>query len=248
MTNKNLKLHSHTGEPDGAEHVANLFNISTTTFDLISNRLYHLEPLVNRLRDHDVKERAEAIRSMPTIKSRYFVNLLKPFRSDPDEAVREEAREKLKRIESFYRRKFFFFQNKIIEFPSNPGYRFGFAVTSLRYAQVWVKDENLQEYFLAKALRHFNRIIRTFEPKPIYFYYRGQVYAMLKNKRLAVEDFSQVLSKKPNHIGASFALIRLYYSLQEPENVVNLVDLLWSRDLPPAMRSQLLYWRRDRAA
>lgn len=248
MSDKLLNLHPESDESPGMDLVANLFNISTETFDLISNRLYHLEPLVNRLRDHDAQSRAEAIRAMPVIKSRYYVNLLKPFRSDRDETVQAEARNKLKKIESFYRRKFFYFQNKIIEFPSNPGYRFGFAITSLRYAQVWVREKNLQEYFLEKALKHFNRIIRTFEPKMIYFYYRGQVYVMLKNKRLAIEDFGKVLSKKPDHIAASFALIRLHYSLQEPENVIRLVDSLWSRDLPPALRSQLLYWRRDKAA
>ena len=100
--------HQNGGEQENLDEVAALFNISTQSFDLIANKLYELEPVVNRLRDHGGASRSEAIRQLPAIRSRYYVNLIKPFRSDPDPHVREQARNKLKQIESFYRRKFFF--------------------------------------------------------------------------------------------------------------------------------------------
>jgi len=156
--------------------------------------------------------------------------------------VQTEARRKLKPIEIFYRRKFNFFQDRLKKQPNRLGYQLGFAVICLRYAQIWVEDGKLQEYFLRQAFKNLNQLIRIYEPKARYFYYRGQVLREFNQPRLAAEDFKKVLQQNPRHYGAMLALIDFYLQQRQPHIAIQLIKKLQQHKLPLVYRQALQYW------
>jgi predicted Zn-dependent protease len=222
-----LKLDSvkppHLEANSGAGSFAEL---KDETIESMPDWLYDLEPIVNKMHDRDRQVRAAAIRQLRPFKNRSFVSQVRPFQSDAAPAVREEANKKLGPIESYYRRRFFYFQNQTRIQPNYPGYRFGLAIVCLRYSQVWVRDISLRDHFLGEALKQLNRLIRTHEPKPIYFYYRGHVLSHLRRAKLAIEDFTKVLTAKPRHRGAALALMDLYFRTQQPQLAFEIADSL----------------------
>ncbi len=206
----------------------------------VPNWYYELEPAINKLHDHDPTLRYEAIHRLKSTRNRLFVNQLRPFQFDSAAIVRKAAQNKLKPIETFYRVKFFYFQNKMENFPNYAGYRLGFAIICLRYSQMWVQDTKLQDYFLRDALRQLNRLIRTVEPKKCYFYYRGQVLKTMHQTTLAIEDFKKVLEKDPKHWGAILKLIDLYIKNKQPHKSFELLQT-HQDSIPIALKEYFLH-------
>lgn len=205
----------------------------------VPNWYYELEPTINKLHDHDPTLRYEAIHKLKATKTRSFVKQLQPFKFDSAAIGRNAAQNKLRPIESYYRAKFFYFENKMKKFPNYAGYRLGFAIICLRYCQMWVQDTKLQDYFLRDALRQLNRLIRTVEPKKCYFYYRGQVLKTMHQTTLAIADFKIVLEKDPKHWGAILKLIDLYINNKQPHKSFNLLQT-HQDSIPEALKEYLL--------
>ena len=201
-----------------------MIDLTDLSLGSLSDYLYELEPIENMLHDPNRLVRAEAIRQLRPTRNRMFVNEIRALQFDSAPMVRQEASKKLKPIESYYRRWFFFFQSQTKKQPNYPGYRFGFAIVCLRYSQVWVHDAKLRDHFLHEALKHLNRVIRTFEPKSVYFYYRGQVLSSLRREKLAIEDFKKVLLARQRHWGAAFALVDLYLRTRQPHLAFEILD------------------------
>ncbi|HDL17633.1 MAG TPA: hypothetical protein ENH29_01100 [Bacteroidetes bacterium] len=208
----------------------------------IPERYFCLEPLVNMLRDPNPASRLFAIRQLQSWNNRFFVSKLRSFLHDSSEAVQIEARRKLKPVEMFYRKKFSFFQFKLKKEPDEPAYKLGFAITCLRYAQIWVEEEKLQEYFFRQAIKYLNQLIRVHEPKAKYFYYRGQTLLGMGQNRFAIEDFKKVLQFRPNHTGAMLTLIDQYLTLYALHKALPLIQQLQQKKLPASLTSVVNFW------
>ena len=208
----------------------------------IPERYFSLEPLINMFRDPNPASRLSAIRQLQSGNNRIFVNELRPFLHDSSEEVQCEAHRKLKPVEMFYRKKFSFFQFKLKKEPDEPAYKLGFAITCLRYAQIWVEEEKLQEYFFRQAIKYLNHLIRVYDPKAKYFYYRGQTLLGMGQNRFAIEDFKKVLQFRPNHTGAMLALIDQYLTLYTPHKALPLIQQLQQKKLPASLKVALNFW------
>lgn len=203
---------------------------------------YELDPAISKLYDHDPTVRYEAVLNLHPKKNRTFVNQLRHFQLDPAYPVRREVQNKLNSIESFYRRKFYFFQKMMKKKSNYAGYRLGFALTCLRYAQNWVQSAKLQDYFLHEALGQLNRLIRTVEPKKIYFYYRGQVFKAMNQISLAIEDFRKVREIDPKHRGAILQLLDSYIKSKQPHKSNELVRITVEQSHPTVFKNLLTFW------
>ena len=204
---------------------------------------YELDPTINKLYDHDPTVRYQAIIELHSTKNRHFVSQLRHFQFDPAFMVRREVQNKLNPIESFYRRKFFYFQNMMKKNPNYAGYRFGLAIICLRYSQVWVQNSKLQDYFLREALRQLNRLIRTVDPKKNYFYYRGQVLKSMDRSSLAIEDFKKVLEIDSEHWGAILKLLDLYFKNKQPHKSFELVKAVRKNTHPKILKDLFSFWK-----
>ena len=95
--------------------------------------------------------------------------------------------------------------------------------------------ENAQSNFL-KAIRLYDRVIEQNTDSAKYYFYRGQDYAMIKESKSALQDYSKAISLNPAFFDTYDSRAILYYSIYEPEKSINdynqaLVYCDTSRDL-----------------
>jgi predicted Zn-dependent protease len=211
----------------------------------ISESFFQTEPLINSLKDSVPSIRLAGIKQLHGEKDKNIVNQLRNLLIDSDESVQIEARKKLNPIEMFYRRKFSFFHEMLQKSPDEPAYKLGFAVTCFRYSQVWVENRRLRDYFLRQALKYLNQLIRMFEAKSRYLYYRGKVLCELNEYRLAIEDFKIVLKQNSKHTGAILSLINLYLMVNKPASSYQLIKILNIKKLPKQIQTSIDFWLKD---
>ena len=208
----------------------------------IPESVYFIEPLLNMLGDKNPSTRLSGLKRIKGTNNRNLITKLHNLTFDSSYAVQLETQRKLKPIEMYYRKKFSFYQDNLKKFPDNTGYRLGFSLTCLRYAQNWVVNVELREYFLKQALKLINQLIRIYEPKTKYFYFRGQILGELNQKRAAIEDFNKVLLQRPNHTSAILSLIELYLYTNNPAKVKQLIGKLKQKKLPPKIQAAIDFW------
>lgn len=208
----------------------------------ISESFFQIEPLINMVNDSSPSVRLAGTKQLRGAKGNKIVTQLRKLSLDSNASVQEEARKKLNPVEMFYRRKFSVFQDMLQKQPDEPAYKLGFAVTCYRYSQVWVENKRLQEYFLRQALKYLNQLIRMFEPKSRYLYYRAKVLSDLNENKLAIEDFKNVLKRNKNHTGAILSLIDLYLKTNKPENSYRLIKVLQGKKLPKQIQTAINFW------
>ncbi len=206
---------------------------------MLEPSVFNLVPNENLLAEKNPALVSQGLRHLKQLQRKESVLLLRRFLFHPSEQVQNEARRKLKRLEMGYRRKFFHFQDRMKRYPNYPGFKLGFAVVCLRYAQIWTEDSRLKEYFLRQALKHLNQLIRLFHPREKYFYLRGQVLCELGHLHLALADFDRVLQLRPSHLGARFSLIDLYFRTGRPETALQHLHELRQRPCPRVLRPML---------
>lgn len=211
----------------------------------IPENFFLTEPIMNMLADKNPATRLSGLKQIKGMNNRNLINKLHNLTFDPSRDVQFETQKKLKPIEMFYRRKFSFYQDNLTKFPDQPGYKLGFSLTCLRYAQNWVVNMELREYFLKQAIKYMNQLIRIHEPKVNYFYLRGQVLFELNQKRAAIEDFKKVLHQRPNHTGAILSLIELYLQTYKPSAINQLIGKLKQKKLPPKIKAAIEFWNFD---
>ena len=211
----------------------------------IFESFFQTEPLINSLKDSVPSIRLAGIKQLRGEKDKNIVNQLRNLLMDSDESVQTEARKKLNPIEMFYRKKFSFFHEMLQKSPDDPGYKLGFAVTCFRYSQVWVENRRLREYFLRQALKYLNQLIRMFEAKSRYLYYRGKVLYDLNEYRLAIEDFKIVFKQNRKHTGAILSLIDLYLKEKKPASSYELIKILQNKKLPKQVQTSIDFWQKE---
>ncbi|HHM24403.1 MAG TPA: hypothetical protein ENJ23_05100 [Bacteroidetes bacterium] len=209
---------------------------------VLEEELFNLTPAVNLLHEANPAVLYRGIRVLRQVGSRQNIRLLRRYQNHASERVRQAVQRKLRPLEISFRRHFFFFQEKMKRYPTYPGYRFGFALTCLRYAQTWVESGRLREYFLRQSLKHLNQLIRLFHPLAKYFYLRGQVLCELDRPRFAIADFERVLQLRPGHGGATYRLIDLYFKTGHPEKSLHLLRQLSAAGLPHPLQPFAVYF------
>jgi len=208
----------------------------------LDNKIFTLEPIVNMLEDPTESVRLAGLNQIKGLNHCERIKKLRNLSYDSSEKIQLLIRKRLKPIEINYRKKFSYYQNLTTKYPEKTSHKFGFSLTCLRYAQTWVENEKIKEYFLQQALKNLNQLIRVHYPKTKYFYYRGQVFNDLNQTKLAIEDYKKVLQQNPKHTGALLALADLYLQTKKISNAYQLIKELQIKKLPKEIKKAVNFW------
>jgi len=201
------------------------------------------EPLLDRLADANPEVRCQAIRDLRGKYSRVLINTLWRLKNNSNPQVSQAANDKLTRFEMHLRKQIFFFHQWVKKDPDSPAAVAGSALSYFRFAQFWVQDDGLRKYFLQKALDGFNLLIRAYQPKLLYFYYRGLVLMALGEYRLAAANFGQILKKHPHRHSALLKLIEIFYHLGYFRFIPPLCRRINTTSLPRHVARYIDYWQ-----
>lgn len=190
---------------------------------------YLLQPIEYSLMERSDRLLAEGARHLKATLHPEHLKRLRRLSESPYPKARQIARSKLFLIEKFFRKKFYFYQQKLSRSPSDPAVKYGFALICLRYAQFWTPNARLREYFLRQSLRQLNQLIRLFRPEKKFFYLRAQVLKEMGQCTLAIEDFQKVLRMEPKHRGAILGMIECYFMTHRPREGLLVLKQLRSR-------------------
>ena len=201
------------------------------------------EPLLDRLADFSAEVRCQAVQSLRPKYSRIPIAILRRLTCDSDTQVSQAAQKKLTSLEMHLRRQIFLFHQWLQKNPDSSAPLAGLSLSYLRYAQFWVQDETIRRYFLQKAQEGFDQLIRMYQPKLRYFYYRGLVLMALGRYRLAAANFAKILRKYPHHRGALLNLMEIFYHLHNYRFIPQLSQRINTISLPHQVAQYVNFWR-----
>ena len=204
-----------------------------------------MEPLVDSVHDPDPEVRKLAVRQIAEKHTPFAIRLLHFMLMDVDEEVRLYAASELERIDNEMQARIYDLEQKLKKNPNATALRTELARIYIDYARQMMVGENLQKFFLKKAVAVLNRNFEMGQKNSENYFYRGWVFEMLGDFKRALRDFKEAIGINPRDPRAYIESAQIYFNLKKFDTVKRIMRIV------PVHSEQIeeyhahLYWKNN---